>query len=222
MDMRSDKTPRSVPSGHSQSDPSFNFAAAFPGSLSLSSSHNYELLGDSHYGSQHPSSEARQSIDLSGEHSRASHHPDPDLPWNPLQATEVPNKALSSGIRQFNSAHPPRTPKRNVHPFHDFSGPSSFHDSALGTLTGPSHDENQSLLSSPLTEMDHPFPYGLSIPSEPQDVCTVEDEEQPEPQAPTQVDQPRRAPRSQRQQRNKEELTCDDCGHKSKTPSDAK
>jgi hypothetical protein len=218
--MQSGKTPRSVPSGYpSRTRVPAHLGAAFPGDLSFSSSVHYVLTADSHTGPQNSSTEHRQSIDLSGEPSRSTLHFRQDHPWNPLEAAEDFSQVASTTAGVSGSTQLPRTPFRKTDPYTDFQN-SGFHDSALGTLT---HDERQSLVSSPLAEMDDQYPFGYEIPSQPQEVLREEDLEESEPNPePENYDQQHHRPKPQRQARTKEQLTCDICGLLSKTPSDHK
>ena len=216
LEMHSGKTPRSLPSGFPmRSRHPSTVSAAFSGDPNSSFPSNYTLSGDSQSGSQHSRTEIRQTIDLSSDPSQGPLHFATDLPWNPVAAAEEPSGSISTNLPEF------RTPNRILHPYTQFQN-STFHDSAIGTITAPSHDETHSLMSSPLTDMDTHYNYGYPQPQE------VYQNEEPEVRdvGGAQIQPPQEQPvaraKIQRQQRTTEELTCETCAHVSKTPSDLK
>ncbi len=233
LDMHSETIPRSFPPGHLSRARIASQLAAFSGDPAFPSSTHYYLTRDSQPGPQNYSAGNRQSIDLSSDPSSSTSHHHSDLPWTSLDVTGTPVKARRRQTRPTSSSGFPRTPNNPVDPFSGFQH-SRFHDSAIGTISGPSHDERLTVLSSSLTEMDPPssWYYGL----EPQEVqpqheekqegelLDKQDEDIAKSQSEHEDNQPRAKQKAQRLSRSKEELTCTvpDCGTISKTPSDFK
>lgn len=201
--------------------------AAFSGNPSFSTSANYYLTRDSQSGPQNYSAGTRQSIGLSSDPSSSTSHHHSDLPWNPHDVTESLAKATTRQTRPTSSTGIPRTPNNPIDAFgFQYSG---FHDSAIGTISGPSHDERQTVLSSPLTDMDPsltwysgPEPQEVELQQQEEDVEEQGDRDESESQEEHEDGQPRTKQKKQRQSRSKQELTCDTCGLVSKTPSDFK
>ena len=231
--MQLETTPRSFPPGHPSRARITSHLAAFSGDRSFSSSANYYLTRDSRSGSQNYSAGNRQSIDLSSEPSSSTSHHHSDLPWTPLDVTESLAKATTRQTRPTSSTGIPRTPNNPIDTFgFQYSG---FHDSAIGTTSGPSQDERQTVLSSTIADMDPTYGWHPRMePREVQPQGEEEDEQDLDEQAeedetesqfgPENVDPTRHKPKTQRQARTTAELTCTvpGCGTVSKTPSDFK
>lgn len=227
LDMRTETTPRSFPSGQPSRARISSHLAAFSGDRSFPSSDNYYLTRDSQPGSQNYSAGNRQSIDLSSDPSSSTSHHRSDFPWTPLDATGAPTKSIRQ-TRPTSYTDYLGTPSRLLDPFPGFQH-SGFHDSAIGTISGPSQDERQTVLSSPLTDMDPsltwysgPEPQEVELQQEEDDLEEQGDRNESESQVGHGDDQPPSKQKTQRQSRSKEELTCDACGVVSKTPSDFK
>ena len=225
--MQLETIPRSSPTGQPSSARITSDLAAFSGHLSFPTSTNYYLTRDSQSGAQNYLGGHRQSIDVSSDPSSSTLHHHSDPPWNHVDVTEPLAKATTRQIRPTSSTGIPRTPNNPIDAFGFHH--SGFHDSAIGTISGPSHDERQTVLSSPLTDMDPsltwyqgPEPQELELQQQEEDVNEQGDQDESDSQVEHEVDQPRTKPKNQRQSRSEEELTCDACGLVSKTPSDFK
>lgn len=221
MDLRIGQTPRSIPSGNPlRTDLSSNIPTASFDDSPTSRNH-FMISGPTHTGSQDPSSENRQSIDLTGEHSSSSRRPNQDV-WTHLN-TRTLSGNVDSRDETINSRNP-TTPNRSIHSYHRHSGPGTFNDSAYGTLSGFSQDESLSVMTSEFDGMENLDQYFLSSHPEPEEVRPAPDPDhhqlEAEGQPATAPARAKKQPKSQRQPRRREALVCVLCGAAQKTPSD--
>jgi hypothetical protein len=219
-DLRIGQTPRSIPSGNRlHTDIPFHISPASFDHSPTPGDH-FVLSGTSHTGSQDPSSESRQSIDLTtSDHSSASRHSHSDLPWNPLIVQS------SSGFAPLANSRNTATPNKPFPHYRSYSGSGTFHDSAIGTQSRYSQDESSSMTSG-FEDMDNMKSYLSLNPPQPEEVYPASDQIDPQLEAVTQPtaqsSRPKRQPKSQRQTKSKEDLLCPHCGTAQKTPSDLK
>jgi hypothetical protein len=215
--MQPRSTPRSLPpSFSSNSTDPHNLATSFLGDQSFPSSSNYILAGGPESILQSSSTGNRKSIDPSGEPSRPSISTGSEPPWDPY----------SLGRPQLAGAAF-RTPLKNLSAYNSFSVPGSFRDSGIGTYTGPSHDETQSLMSSSIVDMENEYGYDppFAFPAQPQEVHASSEgqvEDFVSEEAVVEDDGPETKQKSQRQPRTKEELTCGICHQVARTRSELK
>jgi hypothetical protein len=219
-DLRTGRTPRSIPSGNRlRTDIPFHISPASFDHSPTPGNH-FVLSGTSNTGSQDPSSESRQSIDLTtGDHSSASRHSASDLPWNHLIAQSPSGSAPLANSRTL------ATPNKPFQHYRSYSGSGTFHDSALGTQSRYSQDESSSMTTG-LEDMENMDPYFSFNPPQPEEVYPASDQIDPQleevTQPTTQSSRPKRQPKSQRQTKTKQDLLCSHCGAPQKTPSDLK